>query len=36
MPARDDWKRLAADHFRDYRLQVRGLVENPVELSLSE
>jgi len=36
MPERDDWKRLAADHFRDYRLQVRGLVENPVELSLSE
>ena len=36
MPERDDWKRLAADHFRDYRLQVRGLVEKPVELSLSE
>ena len=36
MPVRDDWKRLAADHFRNYRLQVRGLVENPVELSLSE
>jgi len=36
MPVRDDWRRLAADHFRDYRLHVRGLVENPVELSLSE
>lgn len=36
MPGRDDWRRLAADHFRDYRLQVRGLVENPVELSLLE
>jgi methionine sulfoxide reductase catalytic subunit len=36
MPVRDDWRRLAADGFRDYRLQVRGLVENPVELSLSE
>ena len=36
MPERDDWKRLAADHFRDYRLQVRGLVERPVNLSLSE
>jgi len=36
MPERDDWKRLAADHFREYRLRVRGLVENPVELSLSE
>jgi len=29
----DGWP---GDHFRDYRLQVRGLVENPVELSLSE
>jgi DMSO/TMAO reductase YedYZ molybdopterin-dependent catalytic subunit/thiosulfate reductase cytochrome b subunit len=36
MPVGDDWKRLAADQFRDYRLQVRGLVENPVDLSLSE
>ena len=36
MPEREDWKRLAADHFREYRLQVGGLVENPVELSLSE
>src|ERR1043166_9511620 len=36
MPVRDDWKRLAVDHFRDYRLHVRGLVENPVALSLSQ
>ena len=36
MPEREDWKRLAADHFRDYRLQVGGLVENPVALSLAE
>jgi DMSO/TMAO reductase YedYZ molybdopterin-dependent catalytic subunit/thiosulfate reductase cytochrome b subunit len=36
MPVRDDWKRLAADHFREYRLQVGGLVENPIELSLAE
>ena len=36
MPVREDWKRLAADDFRDYRLKVGGLVENPVELSLSE
>ena len=27
---------LAADDFRDYRLKVSGLVENPVELSLDE
>jgi methionine sulfoxide reductase catalytic subunit len=36
VPVREDWKRLAADHFREFRLQVGGLVENPVELSLSE
>jgi len=36
MPVSDDWRRLAADHFREYRLQVGGLVENPVELSLSD
>ena len=36
MPVREDWKQLAADHFREYRLQLGGLVENPVELSLSE
>jgi DMSO/TMAO reductase YedYZ molybdopterin-dependent catalytic subunit len=36
MPVREDWKGLAADHFREYRLQVGGLVEHPVELSLSE
>jgi DMSO/TMAO reductase YedYZ molybdopterin-dependent catalytic subunit/thiosulfate reductase cytochrome b subunit len=36
MPVRDDWKRLAADDFREYRLQVGGLVENPIELSLAE
>ena len=36
MPERDDWKQLAADHFREYRLQVRGLVEHPVALSLQE
>ena len=36
MPVRDDWRRLAGDHFRDYRLHVRGLVEKPVALSLSD
>jgi DMSO/TMAO reductase YedYZ molybdopterin-dependent catalytic subunit len=36
MPVRDDWKRMATDHFRDYRLKVGGLVENPVELSLAD
>ncbi|HVT28008.1 MAG TPA: molybdopterin-dependent oxidoreductase [Lacipirellulaceae bacterium] len=36
MPTSDEWLSLAANHFRDYRLQVYGLVENPVELSLDE
>jgi DMSO/TMAO reductase YedYZ molybdopterin-dependent catalytic subunit/thiosulfate reductase cytochrome b subunit len=35
-PVSDDWKRLAADNFRDYKLKVGGLVDRPVELSLSE
>ena len=36
VPTSDEWKALAADDFRDYRLKVSGLVENPVELSLDE
>ena len=32
----EEWKTLAADGFKDYRLEVYGLVENPVELSLDE
>ncbi len=35
-PTRKDWKLLERDGFRDYRLKVGGLVENPVELSLSQ
>ncbi len=36
MPVREDWKQLAQDGFRDYKLAIGGLVENPVELSLRE
>ena len=36
MPERADWKRLSKQGFRDYRLKIGGLVENPVELSLSD
>ncbi len=36
MPTCDEWKALAADGFKNYRLKVRGLVENPVELSLDD
>ena len=35
VPERDDWKRMAANGFKDYRLKIGGLVENPLELSLS-
>lgn len=36
LPTSAEWKDLAADGFRNYRLKVRGLVENPLELSLEE
>lgn len=36
LPQGADWKRMAQDHFREYKLKVGGLVENPVELSLAE
>ncbi len=36
MPVSADWKNLARNEFRDFRLKVGGLVENPVELSLAE
>ena len=34
MPTCAEWQRLADGDFKDYRLKVFGLVENPVELSL--
>jgi DMSO/TMAO reductase YedYZ molybdopterin-dependent catalytic subunit/thiosulfate reductase cytochrome b subunit len=36
LPTSDEWKTLAANGFRDYRLKVYGLVDNPLELSLDE
>ncbi len=36
MPTSDEWKRLADGDFKNYRLKVFGLVENPVELSLDD
>jgi sulfoxide reductase catalytic subunit YedY len=36
MPIREDWKQLAAEDFKSYKLKVSGLVENPVELSLDD
>ncbi|MBA4805187.1 MAG: molybdopterin-dependent oxidoreductase [Brevundimonas sp.] len=35
-PADAEYRRLKADGFRDYRLQVGGLVERPLQLSLAE
>ncbi|HEX7447903.1 MAG TPA: molybdopterin-dependent oxidoreductase [Pirellulales bacterium] len=36
LPTCDEWKSLLAGGFRDYRLKIGGLVENPVELSLEQ
>ena len=35
-PESDEWQLLANERFRNYRLKVTGLVENPVELSLDD
>jgi DMSO/TMAO reductase YedYZ molybdopterin-dependent catalytic subunit/thiosulfate reductase cytochrome b subunit len=36
MPIREDWKRMAEQGFREYKLKIGGLVEHPVELSLAD
>jgi sulfoxide reductase catalytic subunit YedY len=36
VPTSEEWSRLRDGGFRDYRLRVHGLVENPVELSLED
>jgi len=36
MPKRSDWKQLAQNGFRDYRLKVGGLAERPTEFSLAD
>lgn len=36
LPTSDEWTRLAENGFRDYRLRVAGLVENPVELAVAD
>jgi DMSO/TMAO reductase YedYZ molybdopterin-dependent catalytic subunit/thiosulfate reductase cytochrome b subunit len=36
LPTSESWKNLSANGFKDYRLKVHGLVENPVELSLED
>jgi methionine sulfoxide reductase catalytic subunit len=36
LPESDDWRKLAAADFSDYKLKIGGLVENPIELSLAD
>lgn len=36
LPQREDWKRMATDGFRDFKLRIGGRVANPVELSLEQ
>ena len=36
VPVCEEWKTLAANNFKDYRVKVYGLVKNPVELSLDD
>jgi methionine sulfoxide reductase catalytic subunit len=36
LPQRADWKALADEGFRDYRLKVDGLVECPIDISLAD
>ncbi|HZR26678.1 MAG TPA: molybdopterin-dependent oxidoreductase [Vicinamibacterales bacterium] len=36
LPARADWRALAAEGFQNYRLVVGGLVEHPIAISLAE
>jgi sulfoxide reductase catalytic subunit YedY len=36
VPTCQEWKSLAADNFKGYRLKVYGLVESPAELSLDD
>ncbi len=36
IPVREDWKQLADTAFKNYKLKITGLVDNPVELSIEE
>jgi sulfoxide reductase catalytic subunit YedY len=36
LPVSNKWKQLAANGFKDFKLKIGGLVENPLELSLDE
>lgn len=36
VPESEEWKQLAENDFKDFKLKIGGLVENPVELSMEE
>ena len=36
IPSSQEWKKLAENNFKDYKLKIGGLVDHPVELSLEE
>jgi DMSO/TMAO reductase YedYZ molybdopterin-dependent catalytic subunit len=36
LPISNQWKQLAANGFRDFKLKIGGLVENPLELSIEQ
>ncbi|SEN19668.1 DMSO/TMAO reductase YedYZ, molybdopterin-dependent catalytic subunit [Mucilaginibacter gossypiicola] len=36
IPESEEWRNMAADGFKDYKLKVGGLVDNPVELSITD
>src|SRR5665213_2803388 len=36
VPEREDWKQMAESGFKDFKLKVGGLVDNPVDLSLAD
>ena len=36
IPVSEEWQKLAANQFKDFKLSVGGLVKNPVELSLAD
>ena len=36
MPESQEWKDIAQNNFKNYKLKISGLVENPVELSLDD
>jgi DMSO/TMAO reductase YedYZ molybdopterin-dependent catalytic subunit/thiosulfate reductase cytochrome b subunit len=36
MPSSETWRKLAENNFKDYKLKIGGMIDNPVELSMEE